>query len=389
MTVLSVLVLVLSTPAVAQGTEPGGDNVVSNQVFLGTQEGENTVVTNGPGILNGPIDSDEADALLDDFVEMGGELLGPAPSIDNVDQSILNAANLLLSRGTNLASATQVMQGSQTARNLIDEQGAGVVGTSTQTGENIANVIIATRVDEIRQSFGPDAMQEVFNTLRADSQSGGTITQIGRNTANIVMAEISIGSGEQLFPEGTVQRVENLVDFVQVGSNGGHIDQRGTNIGNVLMADEVHNVHRVFDGEQIVNNVVSSADGQTPGSVNQEGLNIANFVSARVVSGLTQTSNGTQTVTNSLEGATLADYEAGLVPGWTQSTTNIVNLLDIRGGGSPMPATSTGPSGETVTNGNPNANMPVSATQNANQQQNFSGGNGNHMQIGNAASVRY
>lgn len=359
-----------TTAAVAEGPE----GIILNQIATGDQIGTNIAVVQGSSdILNGDAapDIEGYSELFDEFVTAGegsGVGLPPVISADQVDQSVLNAVNILLSSGTVVSQANQTFLGEQRAINIMEASEEGGSLAVSQTGENLANIIIVEQVDNVRQAFGPGAIQQVINEISGGTGSLRGISQIGRNTANIVIADVSIGSGEQLFPDETSQEIENTVNLDQAGSMPGRIVQSGTNIGNVLVADEVYNVARVFSGDQIVRNTVNAADGRTPYGVSQSGLNIANFVSANVANGLTQVSDGRQIVENNLEGVTLADLENG-VPGYTHSSTNIVNLLDIRNDRSSR-------SGD-----------PIVATQRADQEQRVQASDGIHTQVGNAATI--
>lgn len=320
------------------------DGIPATQLFDGTQTGTNSLFLNtspsGPLTVGGP-----------------GLARG-------ADQSVLNAANVLIGDGV-LSSSRQRFVGTQAARNAMTGTGTSPTLAVVQSGDNLANVVSAERVDSVSQSFGPGATQEVVNLFAGASAEGG-LTQTGRNTANVVSAVVSIGEGQQLFPEGSVQRIAN---HAAVGGASGAVVQEGINIGNVLTAERVENVTRVFDGAQVVTNTFD-ASGALPPSLRQSGLNVANFVSAQTVHGLTQRSEGTQVVENVVVGATLAELEAAGTT-YTHESTNIVNLLDIR-------AASGGEDGVGI----------VTAAQEAYQAQQAAGsGDGASSQVGNATSV--
>lgn len=362
---LTVLALIgTATSATAESQDLSG--IVVNQTSIGHQTGLNEIYRYGSPILNGNGESvifnTRGPATL-----MEGEQTNPNLT-RAIDQSILNAVNLLLATETVVESVDQTMLGNQIARNVVIAADGGSAVVTTQTGENIANVVIVDQVDAVRQAFGPGALQSVYNEVTSPSAALNGVTQTGRNTANVVLATVSIGSGEQFFPSDTAQSVENMVDLNLADNLRDGITQSGTNIGNVLIADDVRDVARIFSGTQIVLNTVTSLDGNTPEGVNQSGLNIANFVSAINVQGLTQVSDGRQSVENRIEGVTLAEMSQ-VIPGYTHSSTNIVNLIEIRG------------------NDTPATGSTINATQSANQTQTVQSNVGTHNQVGNAASI--
>lgn len=362
---LTVLALVgTATSATAESSDLGG--FVVNQTSIGNQTGLNEIYRDGSAILNG----DSGNSVLSTFSsigQIGGGILNPDMT-GAVDQSILNAVNLLLATEAVVENVDQTMLGNQIARNVLLATQTGSPFVTDQIGENIANIVIADQVDAVRQAFGPGATQSVYNEVTSPAADLAGVAQTGRNTANVVLATVSIGSGEQLFPSDTTQRIENMVGLDQAVNLHDEITQSGTNIGNVLIADEVRDVARIFSGTQIVLNTVTSQDGNTPVGINQRGLNIANFVSAKNVQGLTQVSDGRQIVENRIEGVTLKEMSENIA-GYTHSSTNIVNLLEIQ-------ATDTPKSGGTI-----------NATQTANQSQTVQSNLGTHSQVGNAASI--
>lgn len=339
------------------------------QSFTGVQDALNSLVieettspiTQANGIETGqtgetPIVRPEFDVVL------GGENR----------QLITNAANILVATETFVDSLTQSTTGQQIATNEVFTEGeVGQVGNFVQLGENLTNVVEAKLVNDLTQQFGPGAIQSVENTFVVGGNTG-TISQIGRNTANVARAEISIGPGSQSFPFDTVQTISNRVHLTSAnpvefgmdpeeietiasleivetqgsptdtmgmglselteGAQNGAIIQEGQNFGNVLVADEVRDVSRVFNGEQrVVNSVVVDGPEDLPTSVTQIGLNIANFVSASEVSGLTQETNGVQIVENTVTDSTLASLTSQL-PNYSQTSENYVNVLNIVGG---------------------------------------------------------
>lgn len=362
---LTVIALIGTTTfAAAEGSGPDNGLTVS-QISLADQIGFNEIIRSSTSILNG----NNSNRVEDVFVRYGdGDSTYSVTPAGAIDQSILNAVNLLLSSDTVIENAEQTMLGTQSARNLVAAGAYDNQISVDQTGENLANIIVAEQVNSVRQAFGPGATQEVYNELSGAAAGISGVTQTGRNTANVVLAKVSIGSGEQLFPADTTQMVDNLVALDKGTRLPAGIVQSGTNIGNVLIADDVRDVVRIFNGDQIVRNTVSAADGNTPRGVTQSGLNIANFVSAKTVEGLTQVSDGRQIVENSIEGVTLADM-SGRVRGYSYSSTNIVNLLDIRSSDTPSVGTT------------------INAVQTANQPQRVQSDSGSHTQVGNVSTI--
>ncbi len=367
-----------ATAAMADDTEGS----IFQQEFSGIQSGLNEIILNA-GSQNPASLETESD------IGTAAPLVG-----GNVDQLITNALNVLVSKGSVVSNATQISTGSQYATNLMDGRNATLAdGTLRQMGENLANVITAEQVDSVTQQFGPGAMQDVTNTalLRGNA---GSVVQIGRNTANIVEAELSIGLGSQVFPFDSTQQINNFVRISDAAplpaemagfdvpattlirmSSDASIWQEGTNMGNILIADEVRDVARVFNGQQIINNHIILDDiGQAPPQITQSGINVANFVSASRVSGLTQVSDGVQIVENRVTDGSLADLTAQ-VPQYTHVAENYVNVLHIRAPGNP--------SGGTLTV----LDATVSASQEARIPQSSVSGNGRQVQVGNAATV--
>ncbi|MEX3313498.1 hypothetical protein [Sulfitobacter sp. PS-8MA] len=342
-----------------------GDSYAGNtqisQTSNGDQTGINSYSIDGANILNGDFNRSKSPAVVT------GIPYEPATE-RSVDQSILNAANILLSKQTSIQSARQVMVGTQGAENIISTGNTEYHAVTAQIGENLANIVMAFEVNEISQAFGPGATQSVYNELSGTAAGLIDVTQVGRNTANIVEATLSIGTGEQLFPSGTTQTIHNVVSLDHAGTSARPINQSGTNIGNVLVADEVRNVMRVFSGDQIVRNSVTSEDGNTPSGITQSGVNIANFVSARHASGLKQISDGRQLVVNEVEGMTLEEINRNAA-GNTFSSSNIVNLLEIQ------------------SLDKPETGSAITASQRANQTQTVDVNQGVHSQVGNAASI--
>ncbi|RMA44160.1 hypothetical protein [Rhodophyticola porphyridii] len=372
----------LVAAAAAHAEERTG--VVVDQHFDASQIGLNTLdLANLPG---------QTDSLL--------SRPGIGASItQNNTQLITNAANILISQTTVVESAEQIGAGQQLAGNTLTGGEFSVLsGSLQQTGENLTNVIIAERVDSMAQQFGPGGTQAVEN-LASLGFANGSLMQTGRNTANIVVAEISIGAGSQVFPFDSIQSIDNFVrlsgqpgnalpfdqafdipdQFVNI-ANGvgpatagtrGVIVQEGTNLGNILISDEVHDVVRVFNGEQIIlNNILVEEMAALPQNVTQSGINIANFVSAIEVSGLVQFSEGVQSVENDVTDASLASLTAQISE-YNHVAENYANVLYIRNG----------------EGGGTASILPVTASQGNTIPQSSESGNGRQVQVGNAAAV--
>lgn len=375
---VSILVLILSATSVLADEVESALAIL--QEFAGTQTGLNSIV------VENEFAGAEAQSMLD------------------ADQLVTNATNILLGGDEVVGDATQISLGSQIAKNTLTADGSTLLdGLHVQLGENLANVVVADRVERVSQQFGPGAIQSVENRASLSDIASATFSQTGRNTANLVFADLSIGGGEQFFPAGTTQTIRNLLTIgaaqpletssgsqepVPVATGAltsadaaldHEIVQEGTNIGNVLIADEVLNVHRVFDGEQIVDNHVILPD---PGdgaivsrSILQSGVNIANFVSAVEVDGLTQTSEGVQIVSNRVTTPSLADL-TGQLAAYTPVAENYVNVLHIRG-----PSDGQGFDAEAL------SGSTISVTQLADVPQTSTQGSGQQVQAGNAALI--
>lgn len=368
--------------AAANAEEQTG--AVIEQYFDGAQTGLN--------ILNLSAPPEQSDSVL------SGPIDGSTLSRENL-QLITNASNILISQTTIIEDASQIGAGQQFAGNSVEGGEFSVLsGSLSQTGENLTNVIVAERVDSVLQQFGPGGSQIVDNQANLGFVTG-ELTQTGRNTANVVVAEISIGSGTQDFPFDSVQSINNFVrltgpaegpmqidptaeipdQFASIvtsadqtnGGLRGTIVQEGINLGNILISDEVRDVVRIFNGEQIIrNNIVVEDMRALPQNVTQSGINIANFVSAVEVSGLVQFSEGVQVVENDVTDTSLASLTAE-IPGYVHVAENYVNVLYIRNGDG------TG----TV------STLPVSASQGNTIPQSSEMGRGRQVQVGNAAAV--
>jgi len=400
-TAIALILAALGSAAQAEDTDSTVEaaGAILTQMFEAAQTGQNE--------LNFLELNDEGTALRehgDEGYLSSPTYLDPMTGLTGDNrQLITNAANILINTSTVIDRTDQVFSGQQSASNLV----AGGIGTMQnddliQMGENLANVVIADRVDSVMQQFGPGAEQIVLN----DTQIGlnrGMIEQTGRNTANIVVAEISIGSGSQVFPDGSIQSIENTVRLAGLGFDpvdyygagdmpepyaglasqmmraewmdepfgAGEINQTGVNLGNILISEEVRDVSRIFNGEQaILNMVYVDDDTALPNHVTQSGINIANFVSAVEVSGLTQVSDGIQRVQNHVLDSSLQSLTEQL-PSYTHVSENFVNVLHIR----------------EAEDSSSYGLLGIQASQSNTVPQNSEMGNGRQVQVGNAVAV--
>lgn len=259
-----------------------------------------------------------------DLLHRIDELMVSAGPGGSVSQTGLNAANIVQSDG-HLANANQYMNGIQRIDNLAD----AIVQSDeiNQSGTNVTGVLSADTIENAVQYFGPDAVQWVKNAADV-SNHVGTINQTGFNAANIAIAEFSIGSGTQILAPGSLQKITNIVTFDGAGASDA-VTQSGTNLGNIMVSSKVKDVTRIFNGTQVVDNIVYLADANA-GPISQSGLNIANFVQADVIGTVTQyTTGGSQQVRNRVIGPDGQEIKAA---SWlNQESTNLVNVMVIGG----------------------------------------------------------
>jgi hypothetical protein len=286
----------------------------------------------------------------------------------DIDQSTTNVANVLQAKTYTIQSISQTMHGSQLAGSLYIDDAARQMASLSQSGENLANVVTANRIENVAQYLGDNASQSVLNTI--EQASGvAAVNQYGSNMANVAYADVSIGSGMQVFPTGASQTVKNLI-APKNGGTVGKIAQTAQNMGNVLVADKVENVSRTFNGRQEIDNTFLNAPGApVPESIKQSGLNVANYISANVVNNVSQISMGAQVITNTAydpDLGPLSDSTPG-VRDFDQSSSNFVNL--------------------TVINSTPGSSSePVSLSQNSSMPQSAQGA-GTQSQVANMATI--
>lgn len=333
------------------------------------QDDSGTTQQSAPGTAGGAVGIKDA--------SLGGENLGAQIVLQfppTVTQSAVNLANIIKS-DTEIRDATQVMSGSQTAGASFMGYDILLSGGLAQTSENFGNVIIAKEVEMVAQHMSDGTSQIVENSAEISGAASG-ISQVGRNTGNYVLADLSIGSGEQVLPEGVEQRVSNTADL-RYGALVPEVHQFGINIGNTMQADHVEDVVRIFNGSQIVDNVmILNPDMPLPTRASQTGMNIANLVVANTVSNLQQVSNGTQQVNNRVFSPSLEEL-TGASSIVQASSENYVNVLIVSGDFQQLENTE----GLQI-DGNGN----ISARQSANYQQTVTA-RGGHSQVGNAASI--
>lgn len=289
-------------------------------------------------------------------------------------QVAVNAANII-SAETVLANVHQIIDGQQFVSNFIEGEFHNTQDGISQSGENLGNIVQAAMIENVEQTLGENTLQQIDNFLRFTGELG-FISQTGRNSANIVNADTSINSGAQVFPAGAKQVINNEIDL-RDGGLARFIRQSGINLGNVLIADHVEDVSRVFSGDQIVNNTiyVNSPDDIRP--TEQTATNIVNYVSASTVNNLTQISDGRQIVNNSIQSETLGEITNHHLV--TRSSQNYVNLLHI------TRQDTDGSTGTIGGAGDGNVGT-ISAGQTALYDQSVNG-SGNHTQVGNAAVI--
>lgn len=317
-----------------------------------------------PGGLNGGDTEDFSPASElseDDLFRETLKQLFPADPV----QQAWNVGNLVrLDRP--VENVTQDFGAVQTAGNMLDAPlvilaDAGI----SQDGINLGNILVAETVSTVSQNLMDGAGQVIEN----EAVLGGFapyLTQSGINAANIIDAEVSIGTGNQVFPEGVSQEISNLADF-SPGMTTFLVEQTGINVGNVMQSETMNDVDRVFAGAQIVENtLILNSSMPMPAMIVQEGTNIANLVIAESVTELTQISTGTQDVVNLVLDENMEPI-TGLGDTLLSTTNNYVNVLVI----------TTEVDGE---------DEVVTATQLADFDQTVAI-NGQHSQIGNSVTI--
>jgi hypothetical protein len=292
-----------------------------SQVFSGSQGIDQRLSRSG------------SDLLLNGGSGTGASLAVPAAEDLPVAlvQTGSNAANIVGLPEMGIYSADQKLEGRQGIANRIDLGQGQALHDIGQQGVNIANAITATAVRSVSQLLGDAAVQKVGNV--ADSSSDvGDLSQAGVNAANLAFASESIGTGAQDFPTGAVQQVDNLVTL-RAGATAASIAQSGVNIGNLLSADRIDQVTRVFAGTQQVTNTVDFGSGPMPRQITQSGVNVANLVVASEIGTLNQVSTGRQVTTNTVVDGTLKEYTDNPFGGvlTQQSNQNYVNIVILKG----------------------------------------------------------
>lgn len=283
-----------------------------------------------------------------------------------VQQSGFNAANLV-SSDSDIRTVEQVFAGQQRIDNQIISGALDRLTRISQDGSNSVNIVDGTTIELAIQVMDPSGSQLINNHIAVGGNLAG-VTQTGINSANMATAIHAIGIGEQKFFEGTEQFVVNHLDLAAKSTVLDYIEQSGTNIGNVLKADRIDSVVRVFEGEQVVENTVILNDGYRPRIV-QSGNNIANLIIANEVGSVHQISVGTQRVRNLVLGSNGEEISH---PNFDQSeinymgSSNVINMMVI---------------GQSSSN---NGDMTIS--QDASFDQNASGGSG-QSQTGNMLSI--
>lgn len=248
-------------------------------------------------------------------------------------QEAINAANIVLFQRKVVDRAKQISRGEQRANNYYTSAAAQPDSSLRQSGQNLTNYVTADKINLIDQYFGPDALQSINNEAIVSDALGG-ISQNGINLANIALVNVSIDSGSQAFPETAVQENFNTLSLAAEAIVN-DVNQTGMNVGNMLIADRVKNIERVFGGTQIIENELRVASPENlPNVIQQSGTNIANYVSASVVENLTQTSTGSQVVRNSviLGDDTILSEKAlsSLGVSYTTTNENIVNFTHVK-----------------------------------------------------------
>lgn len=290
-----------------------------NQVFSGSQTIHQTMGTSG-----------------DDLLLNGGgnaSLASLTPLADNtpkLTQSGTNSANIVNQPDISVFSAEQSLLGQQGTTNSIELWQDLVLHDINQQGVNIADAITAEAANSVTQLLDDSAVQKVDNSTSTGS-AVGDLMQTGVNAANLAFVAESIGSGSQKFPQGAVQEVDNDV-ALKNGASANSIEQTGVNIGNLLSADKVDQVTRVFAGTQKVTNHVNFGSSQMPASITQGGVNVANLVVASQIGSLHQISTGTQSTINTVEDGTLQQFTSNPFGGvlTQQSNENYVNIVVLK-----------------------------------------------------------
>lgn len=176
-------------------------------------------------------------------------------------QESSNVANVV--RGTRVQRVDQKFTENalQQGRNIIDV--AVLPGSVSQYGLNSANLIYATESIGIgSQDFSEGSTQKVENIAKIRrSGAGGNILQKGENLGNIIIADrvdevVREYSGDQI-----------IINEVSLSSGAipSGIVQEGVNIANYIEAGSIGKIVQKSTGKQLVTNkvTVTSLDGYT------------------------------------------------------------------------------------------------------------------------------
>lgn len=247
-------------------------------------------------------------------------------------QTSLNAVNIV-SSNADLNAVVQEFSGQQVIDNRIFSPGPGgdVLYSVDQSGANYANMLRGQTINLADQEMTGNALQIVSNTLAAGG-SLADVVQSGINAANIAMADHAIGTADQVIDEGAVQQIINRIELDAGATVSGWIEQNGINFGNVMVAERVDDVTRLFAGDQIVENTVI-LNGSTVPRISQSGSNIANYFAASSIGTVRQLSIGEQRVTNTVlgpDGEHLSHPNIVQTELNYQGASNVVNLMVLR-----------------------------------------------------------
>lgn len=249
-----------------------------------------------------------------------------------LNQTGMNAVNVVNS-DLDLGSVYQNFDGRQIVDNVIDVYRPleTVPISIDQTGANYANMMQGNTISMADQAMLDGARQIVSNSAWTGG-SVGNIQQTGTNVANIAMAEFAIDAANQVIGHDVVQKVWNYIEFDADTVVAGTVTQSGGNIGNVLVADRIDHVTREFYGDQIVRNEIV-LHGPTVPMITQSGSNIANLVVANHIGAVYQISSGRQLVENIVVDGAGNPIDSGNIEQTElnyQGASNVVNMMVLR-----------------------------------------------------------
>ncbi len=294
------------------------------------------------------------------------QLQAPSASEDGaigITQNGVNLSNIVQTEG-NLDKVFQTLSSEQSVLNTLDYEGNSGLSNLSQSGVNVTNLAEANRINLARQAMTGDAAQRVGNLARLGGHVGN-VEQTGVNLANLAIAKISLGTGEQDILEGAEQTVDNTLTLAAGVVVDDAVNQQGVNLGNIMASDKVGEVTRIFAGDQIVNNTVQLSGNSTPNII-QSGVNIANYLAANDIGSVHQISSGRQLVVNKVFGPDGEELTGPLIE---QSQANIVNYFAL----APAPPGS--------------VSKEIEVSQDASFDQSSQGGNGQQTQVGNSVSI--